>query len=130
MSIFFNKVLDFFKKYWGYIAMFFGGVIAVLTLRKKSDSADVKPIRDSYDAQLDLATKVRHEENQEEDEAGKKLASDLAHVQKQYVDQKKNLDEKKKEEIKTILQQHQDDPVGLAEKLSKATGFKVIMPEE
>lgn len=130
MLTFWNKVADFLKKYWGYIAVFFGGVIAVLSLKRKSEPSDVKQVRDSYDAQIDLGNQVRHEENQKEDEATKKLASDLAHVQKQYVEQKKDLTDKKKEEIKTILQQHGDDPAGLAEKLSKVTGFKVIMPEK
>ena len=54
----------------------------------------------------------------------------LAHVQKQYEQNKKSLDDKKKEEIKTILRDHQDDPEGLAKKLSEITGFKVIMPEK
>jgi gas vesicle protein len=130
MLIFWNKVRDFFKKYWGYIAMFVGGVIAVLAFKKKSEPDDTKTIRDSYDSQLDLSNQVRHEENRKEDEAKKKLDDGLTHVEKQYSEKKKNLDDNKKQEIKTILQQHQDDPVGLAEKLSKVTGFKVIMPEK
>lgn len=130
MLIFWNKVRDFFKKYWGYIVMFVGGVIAVLAFKKKSEPDDTKTIRDSYDSQLDLSNQVRHEENRKEDEAKKKLDDGLAHVEKQYSEKKKNLDDNKKQEIKTILQQHQDDPVGLAEKLSKVTGFKVIMPEK
>ncbi len=130
MLIFWNKVRDFFKKYWGYIAMFAGGVIAVLAFKKKSAPDDMKTIRDSYDSQLDLSNQVRHEENQKEDEAKKKLDDGLAHVEKQYSEKKKNLDDKKKQEIKAILQHHQDDPTGLAEKLSKVTGFKVIMPEK
>jgi gas vesicle protein len=130
MLIFWNKVRDFFKKYWGYIAMFVGGAIAVLAFKKKSEPDDTKTIRDSYDSQLDLSNQVRHEENRKEDEAKKKLDDGLTHVEKQYSEKKKNLDDNKKQEIKTILQQHQDDPVGLAEKLSKVTGFKVIMPEK
>jgi len=130
MLIFWNKVRDFFKKYWGYIAMFVGGVIAALAFKKKSEPDDTKTIRDSYDSQLDLSNQVRHEENRKEDEAKKKLDDGLTHVEKQYSEKKKNLDDNKKQEIKTILQQHQDDPVGLAEKLSKVTGFKVIMPEK
>jgi len=130
MLIFWNKVRDFFKQYWGYIAMFVGGVIATLAFKKKPEPDDMKTIRDSYDSQLDLSNQIRHEENQKEDEAKKKLDDGLAHVEKQYSEKKKNLDDKKKQEIKTILQHHQDDPIGLAEKLSKVTGFKVIMPEK
>lgn len=130
MLIFWRNVYNFLKKYWGYIAMFVGGIFAVLSFKKKPESDDTKVIRDSYDAQLDLSNQVRHEENRAEDEAKKKLDNDLAHVEKQYTEKKKNLDDKKKEEIKTILQQYQDDPVGLATKLSKITGFKVIMPEK
>ena len=130
MLIFWNKVNDFLKKYWGYIAMFAGGMIAAVAFKKKPEPDDMKMIRDSYDSQLDLSNQVRHEENQKEDEAKKKLDDGLALMEKQYSEKKKNLDDNKKQEIKTILQQHQDDPIGLAEKLSKVTGFKVIMPKK
>ena len=58
------------------------------------------------------------------------VEKDLAIVEQQYEQQKKELDEKKKNEIKSILEKHQNDPVALAKRLSEVTGFKVIMPEE
>lgn len=125
-----NKICAFFKMHWGYFAAFIGGVIALLVFKKKPQTDNIKVIRDSYDAQLDLSNQVRHEENLAEDEAKKKLDNDLAHAEKQYTEKKKNLDDKKKEEIKTILQQYQDDPIGLAEKLATITGSKVILPKK
>ncbi len=129
--LFWIKVKDFFRKYWQYIVAFGAGIAAVLLLKKKPPvQDDVKTIRDSYDKQIDKINNVRQVERDKQDELSEKLQSDLSVVEKQYEQQKKNLDEKKKDEIKTILQQHQDDPVELAKKLSEVTGFKVIMPKE
>ena len=127
-----DGVTSFLKKYWQYIVAFFAGVFAVLTLKKKfsSETQDAEPIRQSADKQVDTQIQIRHDEVTQIDEAGKKLEKDLAHVQQQYVVNKKDLDDKKKEEIKTIIKDHQGDPVALAEKLSKVTGFKIIMPEK
>ncbi len=125
------KIKDFFKKYWQYVAIFGAGVASVLFLKKKSPTQDdTKSIRDSHDKQIDQINNVRQTERDKQDELSEKLQTDLSVVEKQYEQQKKNLDEKKKEEIKTILQQHQDDPIELAKKLSEVTGFKVIMPKE
>ena len=125
------KIKDFFKKYWQYIAIFGAGVASVLFFKKKSAAhEDTKTIRDSYDKQIDQINNVRQIERDKQHGLSEKLQTDLSMVEKQYEQQKKNLDEKKKEEIKTILQQHQDDPKGLVKKLSEVTGFKVIMPKE
>lgn len=126
-----EKIVNFVSKHWRYILVFIGGVATVLFFKRKSPVInDTKDIRDSHDKQLNKVNDIRNEERKGHDELTQKLNSDLAVVERQYEEQKKNLDEKKKEEIKTILQQHQDDPVALANELSKVTGFPVIMPKE
>ncbi|NBW58512.1 hypothetical protein EBR43_12220, partial [bacterium] len=72
----------------------------------------------------------RKEERKEHDNADKKLKEGLEIVEKQYQEQKKELDEKKKQEVKNVLEKYKDDPTGLAKKLSEVTGFKIIMPDE
>lgn len=128
---FLKKVASFLKKYWQYIAIFFAGIAATLWFKRRpSDDDDATTSRDAHDKQLDAIDDVRKDERTKTDAASEKLEKDLANVQRQYEENKKELDEKKKKEIKSILEKHQDDPVALAKRLSETTGFKIIMPEE
>jgi uncharacterized protein YdaT len=128
---FLDKTLIFLKKYWQYIAIFFAGIASVLWFRKNPLPIDnTKAVRDDHNKQLDEIEDVKKDERNKTDVAAQKLEKDLAHIQTQYDSHKKELGEKKKAEIKSILEDHQDDPVALANKLSEVTGFKVIMPKE
>lgn len=127
---FFKKLVSFLKKNWQYIAIFFAGIATTLWYKRRPPEDDVPVVRDAHDKQLDAINDIRKDERTKTDEASEKLEKDLAVVERQYEEHKKDLDEKKKEEIKNILEKHQDDPVALAKRLSEVTGFKVIMPEE
>ena len=59
----------------------------------------------------------------------KQLQEKLELIEKQYVEAKKELNDKKKIEIAKILKDSANDPEELAEKLSQATGFQVRLPE-
>jgi len=126
-----NKFLKTAKKYWQYIAIFFIGIFGFILLRKKdTPTDDQKLTRESKDNQLDQIDDIRKGERDQQDNVDKALEEGLKVVEQQYEQQKKELTEKKKEEIKNVIQNHKDDPVGLAKKLSEVTGFKIIMPEE
>lgn len=126
-----NKILKTAKKYWQYIAIFFIGTFGFILFRKKdAPDDDKKASRDAKDNQLDQIDNIRKDERDNEDAVDKKLEEGLKIVEQQYEQQKKEFSEKKKEEIKNVLQVHKNDPVGLAKKLSEVTGFKIIMPEE
>jgi len=128
--MFWNKVLKLAKKYWQYIVLFFVGIFTLIFFRRKDHVSDQNTTRDSRDKQLDKIDDIRNEERGKEDQANQKLNSGLVEVEKQYEQQKKELTEKKKEEIKKVFEKYKDDPVGLAKRLSDVTGFKIIMPEE
>lgn len=128
--MFWNKILKLAKKYWQYITLFFVGIFAVIFFRKKNPMPDQNPTRESRDNHLNKIDNIRHEERDKQDQADEKLKVGLDVVEKQYEQQKKELTDKKKEEIKSVLEKYKDDPVGLAKRLSDVTGFKIIMPEE
>jgi hypothetical protein len=126
-----NKVLKTAKKYWQYVALFFVGIFGFIIFRKKEvASDDQKSSRDSKNNQLDQIDVIRKDERDQQDAVDKTLEDGLKVVEQQYEQQKKELTQKKKEEIKNVLEMHKNDPVGLAKKLSEVTGFKIIMPEE
>ena len=50
-------------------------------------------------------------------------------IEKEYETAKKELDEKKKSEVATIVRKYADKPDQLAERLAQVTGFKIVLPE-
>lgn len=125
-----KKVKSAFKKYWQYIIAFFGGLLALVFFRKNVFTDDLKESREEKDKLLNEIDNLRKGEREEQDQALKKLDDNLKNIQNQYDKEKKELDEKKKQEIKEILKTYENDPVGLAQKLSEATGFKIIIPDD
>jgi hypothetical protein len=131
MTLFLQKFWIFLKKNGGYITVILGAVLAYILFQRKNASLleQLRVVRETHEEQLkkiDAARKEEREKNAKELELLKKR---LELVQKQYEDAKKDLDKKKKVEIENIIKKHANDPNALAQKLSEATGFQIILPE-
>jgi len=131
MLFFLQKAWIFLKKNSGYIAVLLGALLTYILFQRKNASLldQLRVVRETHEEQLrkiDAARKEEREKNAKELELLKKR---LEHIQKQYEDAKKDLDKKKKSEIQDMLKKHANDPGTLAQKLSEATGFQVILPE-
>lgn len=118
------------KKYWSYAALVLAVVFGYFLFHKEQiDFADqLKKIQDAHDAELKQIQAARDAEEKQHQENEKKLQAALDAVQKQYDDAKKDLDDKKKKEIEDLVKQYGDNPDVLAQKLSEATGFTIILP--
>lgn len=130
--LFAQKALAWIKKYWQYLVMALGAVLSVVIFRKRDDSYadDLKKINDAHKKELHDIELAREEEHRKNVENEKRLSEALAHVQRQYDDAKKNLDDKKRKEIEDIVRKYANDPDELAKQLSAATGFSVVLPTE
>lgn len=128
---FFQKLWLACKKNWGYFVAAFGVAVTFLLLRKEKTSLldQMNVIRKSYEDQITRIESARKEEREKNAKALELLQKRLDEVQKQYEKAKIELDKKKKEEIKGLMEKYSNDPEALAKKLSEATGFKVILPE-
>ena len=118
------------KKYWSLVALIAGVIIGVIFFRKEQiDFADnLKKINDAHDAEIKAIQEARAEEERQHQANLKKLQDTLDAVQAHYDDAKKDLDDKKKKEIADLVKQYGDNPDVLAQKLSEATGFTIILP--
>lgn len=118
------------KKYWSYVALVLAVIFGYLLFRREQvDFADqLKKIQDAHDEELKKIQDARAQEEKQHEENEKKLQSALDAVQKQYDDAKKDLDAKKKKEIEDLVKQYGNDPTALAQKLSEATGFTIVLP--
>jgi len=131
MTIFLQKSWTFLRQYGAYILAFAGGLVGFLLLRGDRNSLlkQLQDIREAHEIELAKINAAREEERKRNKEALEKLQKTLSDIQRQYDEAKIELDKKKKKEIEDLVARYGDDPNVLAEKLSVATGFKVILPE-
>ena len=130
MTIFMLAAWEFIKKYWKYVVVVVLIIAAAILGARCGDmSPKFSDLRNVYETEVQKIDAARLSERARLEENDRKYKEALAVIQKQYDADKKKLDEKKKEEIKTIIDDYGDDPEMLAEVLAEATGFTVIMPE-
>lgn len=118
------------KKYWWIFASIAGFIIFKLVF--KGDAADLsatlKSIQKKHEDELraikaaDETRRAAYEEN------SRKLQNRLVEIERQYEEAQLQLDAKKRSELEKILKDTHNNPDELAQKLSDATGFKVILP--
>lgn len=130
MPVFFVKLWLYVKKYWSYILLILGIIIALIFFRQEQlDFAEqFKKIQEAHEEELRKIEEARLQERKEHEANLKKLQDALAAVQAQYDAAKKDLDAKKKKEIEHLVKEYGDNPDELAKKLSEVTGFVIVLP--
>jgi phage-related tail protein len=132
MPILLKTIWTYIKTYWSYIVLAIIAIIGILTMRQgmlQTFVEQFKKINDAHDEEMKLVEDAREKEEQKHKENLEQLQKTLATIQQQYDIAKKELDIKKQQEIEDIIVKYSDDPKGLAERLSKSTGFDIILPE-
>lgn len=98
---------------------------------EKSSYVDkINSMRLDYEAVIGKMKASTETERQEHEEAISRWKSSLDDAQKKYEKDIEEILKKKSDATKRILAVHGDDPVGMAEEISAATGFKVVPPEQ
>lgn len=130
--LFLHKIRLFFKKYWKVIVLVLSAIITLIVFRGNISSFadDYKKINEVHEEEVEAINKARLEERETKVENKKKLDKALVVVEKEYEANSEKLDRKKKREVAKLIKDHGNNPNKLAEELSNATGFKVILPEE
>lgn len=133
MAIFFlQKVWLYIKKYWQIILVITLGIIGLIVFKIDHDRLlqQIMDIQKNHDEEIEKINAARDEEKRQHAANVKRLQDAMDTIQRQYDEAKRVLEEEKKKQIKDIVTQYGNDPVGLSEKLSEVTGFKVILPED
>lgn len=130
-KMFFLTLWKYVKAYWKYALALVIGVFGLLFFAKKAPSlADsLKKISLSHEQELKDIAKAREEESAQHEANKKSYDERLDVIKKEYEQKNEELSDKKKKEIDKILKSSGSDPIKLAEELSAATGFKIILPE-
>ena len=126
---FMNIVWAYIKKYWELFMFILGAFVYVVLYRKQKETFvdDLKKLQDAHEEELRKINKAREDERSKLEENEKRLRAALDAVQKQYDDARKELDERKKKEIESLVSQYGDKPDELAKKLSEVTGFDIVL---
>ena len=132
MKLFFKKFATTLKKYWQIFLLITLVIVFFIFNRKKNVdfSQRLEEIQASHQAELEKIENIRKQERLEHEENEKKLRQTLELLQAKYDEQMRIFDAKQKAEVEKLVKLYKNDPVALAEEVSKTTGFKIIYPEE
>lgn len=93
-----QKIKEWFKKSWGYIAAFFGGIATMLLFKRKGDTrarADIEQLRAKLQQYSELI--------QSTGRANKELAKQLEQLTNEYNEFKRRVDECEGDAVKLDL---------------------------
>lgn len=129
--MFLLTVWSYCKRYWFVAVAIIGFVLFEMWRSNQSDLAKtLADIQKSHDDELKKIQDAHDLEEQQHQQNEQQLQAQLALVEKQAEDAQKELDDTKRAEIKQIIKDTQGDPVALAQKLSDATGFQIVIPTD
>ena len=127
-----KKLLLTLKKYWKVLLLILGIIFSILMLKKQETNfvENLRSIQDAHKSEIKKINEVREKERELHELNEEKYRSTIAGIHARYEAEKRELSEKKKKQVETIVKKYGDDPDQLALQLSKATGFQIILPEE
>jgi hypothetical protein len=124
---FLKKSWTFLRKYWQVpFLVLYTLVLAVVFRRKDSVTKVLEIQNDSYRKQLDAINDAHDQEIKKRDEILQTYKNVIDQLQKKYTNDTLELDNKKKRDIKRIVEEYSDDPDGLAMKLAEKYGFEYV----
>ena len=123
----FKKIWVWVKHNWYVPAVIAYTLFLWLILRKRNEAEAVLAIRDSsYKAQIETINKAHKEEIQKRDEILKKYAVIIRELEEKYKENQEKLDNKKKNEVKKLVEEFNDNPDGLAKMLAEKYGIDYV----
>lgn len=101
-----------------------------LASERESYMQKIKAMRDDYDATLKTIQDASVEERKQHQENMKVWKQAMEDANAQYQSALAEIMKKKAEQTRKLIEVYGNDPAGMAEQVSKVTGFKVVSPEE
>ena len=89
---------------------------------------NVKQIQQIHDEEIRKINTAYDEERRQHEINMSKLQLELDAAKTKYKEDTAALDKKKKSSEKSIATKYADDPSGMATRISKVTGFRIVLP--
>lgn len=120
-------VWSYIKKYWQYAVAIGLFAVGFFLFNHRTDllSEALDAARKRHDDELKEIKAAHEKELADKEVALKKVQDTLVLVEKHYQEAQKELDDKKRKEVRKIVEETKDDPQELARRLQESTGFKI-----
>ena len=124
-----RKIWSWLKAYW-FVPLIIVGIIIAIAISPKSAKSLVNMItkrREVHGKEVAILEQAREDEIRERESALSRFHLSMEMIEEKYIEENKVLDDKKKKEIEKIVKS--SDPGELTNRISKATGFRVVFPD-
>jgi DNA anti-recombination protein RmuC len=121
---FFQKAWLFLKKYWAIFFVVIAGVVFLVISRDRQKVIETlfkqtKEINDEHKKQLEKVQQEYQQEREKRDRIEKTYQETLSRIEKEKQDALVDLDKSKKKELKEIIENFQDDPDKMSERINR-----------
>ena len=131
IKTFLKKMWAWTKHYWYVPAVIIYTLLLWVVFKNKDKALDILKIREeSLKNQMDVINDSHEEEIEKRNKVLEEYNKVLEEIEKEYEEGRDQLNEKKKEEIKKIIEKHIEDPEAIAKEMAEKFGFMYIPPEE
>jgi len=125
IKTFFKKVWTWLKHNWKVPLVLVYTIALWLFFRQKDKAREVLEVRaESYEAQIAALNAAHAEEIKKRDEILKQYTEIVEELEKVYAEDRKELDSKKKKEVKKIVEKYYNKPDELARELADKFNFE------
>jgi hypothetical protein len=128
----FKKAWVWLKTHWKLVLLVLGAVLGFLLRRKVGSgfSEAFKGLQEAHAAENKAIDAARLKEQEDVQKALRRRNATVDAVQLKFAKENEDLTKEKKKEVEALIKKHGDDPEELAKRLSKATGYTIILPED
>ena len=125
---FLKKAWAWIKNYWYIPALIIYTLVMWIFLRKPSlQFLEVLSMsKEKYEQHIEIIDKTHKEEIKRRDDNLEKYKTIIASLEKHYEDKEEELDEKKKKEVKKIIEKHENNIDALAKEISEKYGLGYV----
>ena len=127
---FFKKVWAGCRKYWQLLlGLLIPCVIWLLTVGRSSDKMKevLDRVQEDHKKEIDVINRSYQEEKKAKELAEKRYESALREAEKKYAEENLRLTQKKKNEIKKIIDEHSSDPAEITRQLADKLGLQIVI---
>ena len=126
-----KKVWTWIKHYWYVPAVLIYTLVLWFLFKNKDKAFEILKIREeSLKDQIDAIKDSHEEEIRRRDKVLEEYNKILEDIEKEYEEGREELSEKKKKEIKRIIEKNLEDPEAIAKEMAEKFSFIYIPPEE
>ena len=133
LSTWFSSALKYLKVAWAWTKRnwkFVSGFVLATTIfiltRKRFDWEKYhKKTKEDYEKEIEIIKKSHENELQDRNDALKKYDDAMKKIDKEHRSAIESLDKEKSKRVRKLIEESDDDPDILTEKISEITGFKI-----